>query len=147
MGGLPMAIQIEANLSLRNTRCASKPRSICSTLVENPLQNHTFLCKTKPISEKAKLTQPLFNKQLTKIFVLFCTQKTKPIQSQTKPIQSQFTKCQKMNINSVKTKDYENELTGDVKKTKPIKPNSRKPKMPIKTGSKVAQQHRICREG
>jgi len=47
--------------------------------------NHTFLCKTKPISEKAKLTQPLFNKQLTKIFVLFCNRKTKPIQTQFKP--------------------------------------------------------------
>ena len=106
MGGLPMAIQIEANLSPRNTRCASKPRSICSTLVENPLQNHTFLCKTKPISKSCQCPQTLLRKQLTKIFTSSATRKTKPIQSQTKPI----SKMTKINAKCLLQRDYEQKL-------------------------------------
>jgi len=65
--------------------------------------NHTFLCKTKPISKSCQFTQTLLYKQLTKNFATFCNQKTKPIQSQTKPI----SKMTKINANSVLTRDYE----------------------------------------
>ena len=68
-----------------------------------PTKNYTKLCKTKPISEKAKFTQTLSQKQLTKIFALFGNQKTKPKQSQTKPI----SKTAKTNATCLSQRDYE----------------------------------------
>jgi len=76
--------------------------------------NHTFLCKTKPILKSCQSPQSLLKKQLTKIFALSGTQKTKPIQSQTKPI----SKMTKINANSVLTKDYEQKMTFFRKKNK-----------------------------
>jgi len=68
-----------------------------------PTKNYTKLCKTKPISEKAKLTQTLLQKHLTKIFAIFSHQKTKPIQSQTKPI----SKMTKINAKCFMQRGYE----------------------------------------
>jgi len=71
--------------------------------MQKPTKNYTKLCKTKPISEKPKLTQMLFRKQLTKISTTFCHQKTKPIQSQTKPI----SKMTKINATCFIQRNYE----------------------------------------
>jgi len=88
--------------------------TIWSQPAGKPTKNYTKLCKTKPILKSCQCPQTLLQKILTKDFAAFCNQKTKPIQSQ-------FTKRQKMNITSVKTKDYENERPRKAKKTNPIK--------------------------
>jgi len=81
-----------------------------STIVESILQNHTFLCKTKPILKSYQCPQTLLYKQLTKNSALFGNQKTKPIQSQTKPILSAgggFHLEAKMNATCLSQRDYE----------------------------------------
>jgi len=80
--------------------------SLCSTIVENPLQIAPFLCKTKPILKSYQCPQPLLHKQLTKNSALFGNRKTKPIQSQTKPI----SKNAKMNANYFVQRDYEQKM-------------------------------------
>jgi len=91
-----------------------------STLVENLLQISLFLCKTNPNSKMPKLTHTLFYKGLMRIFAPFGHQKTNPKRTQTKPNSER----PKMNITSVKTRDYENKLVFEHQKneakTKPI---------------------------
>ena len=98
-----MAIQIEANLSLRNTRYASETSPNLLYNCRKYSTNHTFLCKTKPILKSYQCPQTLYRKQLAEIFTTFCNRKTKPIQSQTKPI----SKMTKINANPFKKTTYE----------------------------------------
>jgi len=114
-----------SDIFLRNTRYASQdaepaPWDVLYTIpsglynCQESSTNQPFLCKTNPISEKPKLTHTLFYKGLMKIFAYSATQKTNPKQSQTKPI----SKNAKMNITSVKTRNYENKSLWKAKKNK-----------------------------
>ena len=76
--------------------------------------NHTFLCKTKPISKSYQSPQALSHKQLTKIFASLSNQKTKPIQSQTNPI----SKIAKMNATYFIQRNYEQKLALSHQKNK-----------------------------
>ena len=83
----------------------------------------TKLCKTKPISEKPKLTQSLSQKQLMKKIAPSATQKTNPKQTQTKPNSERL----KMDASSVLTRYYENKLVfRPQKKQSQNKPNFKK---------------------
>ena len=99
-----------------NTKCMKIPLYNCRKYSTN----HTFLCKTKPISKSRQCPQNLLQKQLTKIFATFCNQKTKPIQSQTKPI----SKMTKINATYFTQRDYEKILVFfRQKKQSQFKPN------------------------
>jgi len=97
-----------------------------STSVENPLQISYFLCKTNPISSKAKMN---LNSLITTDYENKWQRRVRKNKPNSNPIKPNFRKA-KMTVNSLITKDYIKYDDFVVRKNKPnSNPISSKPKM------------------